>query len=216
MGAFEGLESLDIIPRKEVVLGSFLPMYGGGGQLSTLACAIAAFLCRRSIADWKNAGIAKTIPVVLLALFELVLACVGGGDAVVTGAPATDELVVGDELDGSGTMLDDNVDVSAARGVLDVEASVTGGTGVEDRATLNVDVTKVVGCVEEVGGGSGGSGRGEEVGRLAVDEGGAGAPFGRLLIERTRTLTMDDDIMLVSQYGPKLQLSWCASTIGFF
>ncbi|KAK7442816.1 hypothetical protein Landi51_09364 [Colletotrichum acutatum] len=92
-------------------------------------------------------------------------------------------------------MLDDNVDVSAARGVLDVEASVTGGTGVEDRATLNVDVTKVVGCVEEVGGGSGGSGRGEEVGRLAVDEGGAGAPFGRLLIERTRTLTMDDDIM---------------------
>ncbi|KAK1708500.1 hypothetical protein BDP67DRAFT_492653 [Colletotrichum lupini] len=150
VGAFDGLENLDIIPRKEVVL---------------------------DISGLNSPRIRKTIPVVLPALFELVLACVGGGDAVVTGAPATDELVVGDELDGSGITLDDSVDVSAARGVLDVEASVTGGIVVEDRTTLNVDVTRVDGC-----GGSGGNGRGEEDGTFVVDEGGAGALLGRLVV----------------------------------
>lgn len=116
-------------------------------------------------------------------MFELVLAWVGGGDAVVAGAPATDELVVGDELDGSKTMLDDSVDVSAARGTLDVEASVTRGIEVEDRTTLNVDVTRVDGCVEkDCGGGGGGNGRREEDGRVVVDEGGAGALLGRLVV----------------------------------
>lgn len=134
------------------------------------------------ISSLHSPRIRKTIPAVLPALFELVLACVGGGDAVVAGAPATDELVIDGELDGSGIIVDDIFDVSAARGVVDVEAPVTGGVGVEDRATLNIDVTKVVGCVEEVGGGSGGSGRGEEDGRVGVDEGGAGALIGRLVV----------------------------------
>lgn len=78
--------------------------------------------------------------------------------------------------------MDDNVDVSAARGVLEIGALVAGGVGAQDGSKVSFDVIKVVCCVEEAGGGGGGGGRGEGEERAGVDEGGTGVLLGRFAL----------------------------------